>query len=310
MGVVMNRGAIATRALGRLGAALALCALAGVAQAEVRSYVTEIPTLLEQSPASDWESIPDEDLMVLELANGTVVVELASFAAPAHVAQWRALVDSGYFDASSVVRAQENYVVQWGETTGARSPGAAGAPLPKEATFAFSTQAARFVPLGAVDSYAAEVGFIDGFPVGLDHERAQAWVLHCHGAIGTVQADPQTTPGGVYYYTAIGNPARELDGRIAVVGRVIDGIDALSTLPRGQGVYGFLDEAAYVPIRTTRLASRLPPGERPGYERLRGDSDTFASLLRLRAAARAKGAPEGAPYPIDACSVPLPVRTR
>ena len=173
MGVVMNPGAIATRALGRLGAALALCVLAGAVQADVRSYVTEIPSLLEQSPASDWESIPDEDLMVLELANGTVVVELAPFAAPAHVAQWRALVESGYFDASSVVRAQENYVVQWGETTGARSPGAAGAPLPKEATFAFSTEAARFVPLGAVDSYAAEVGFIDGFPVGLDHERAR-----------------------------------------------------------------------------------------------------------------------------------------
>lgn len=282
----------------------------GVAQAApARTYVTEIPELLAASPASDWQPIPDEDIVLLELASGTVAAELAPFASPRHVARWRALVHGGYFDQSSVQRVQENYVVQWGESTGVRPPGELGARLPDETGFAFTPAMAKtFVPLGAVDSYAPEVGFIDTFPVGVDKARERAWVLHCHGVIGTVQADPETTSGGVYYYAAIGNPPRELDGRISVVGRVIEGIEAMSTLPRGKGGYGFLDEAGHVPILRTRLASDVPATQRPRFERLRTDSDTFGTLLRMRAASLAGEAAAPAPYPVDACSVPLPVR--
>jgi len=282
----------------------------GVSQAAaVRTYVTEIPELLARSPASDWERIPDGDIVLLELASGTVVVELAPFASPGHAGRWRSLVRDGYYDDSSVQRVQENYVVQWGEATGTRSPGEAGARLPDETRFAFTPSMEKaFVPLGAVDGYAPHVGFIDGFPVGVDEAREHAWVLHCHGAVGTVQADPASTPGGVYFYAAIGNPARELDGRIPVVGRVIEGIEAMSTLPRGEGVYGFLDASRHVPIQRTRLAGDIPAGDRPRFERLRTGSGTFATLLRLRAASLARAASASAPYPVDACSVPLPVR--
>lgn len=290
-------------------ALLALLCPVAIAQTSARTYVTEILKLLAQSPASDWRPIPDEDVVLLELASGTVAIELAPFASPARTGQWRALVRGGYFDRSSVQRMQENYVLQWGESQGAAPPDGLGAKLPDETVFAFTAQmAGLFVPLGAVDSYAPEVGFIDDFPVGIDRAGERAWALHCHGTIGTVQSDPGTTAGGIWYYAAVGNPARELDGRLAVVGRVIEGFDAMTTLPRGGGVYGFLDEAKHVPILRTRLAADLPEGERPRFERLRTRSDTFTTLLRMRAASLAKGAPVSAPYPVDACSIPLPVR--
>lgn len=300
-----------TRAVGTAGvlAALLLPTAASQSQPPPRTYVTEIPELLAQSAKSEWQAIPDGDIVLLDLATKTVVIELAPFASPAQVARWRSLIDSGYFSESSVQRVQENYVVQWGQATGARLPGGDGPRLPDETGFAFSPSvSARFVPLGAVDTYAPEVGFIDTFPVGIDRAGERAWVLHCHGTVGTVQADPDTTSGGVYFYAATGNPARELDGRIPVVGRVIEGIDAMTTLPRGEGVYGFLDPAGYVPILRTRLASELQPDVRPKFERLRVDSRTFAALLRMRGASLAKDAPGSAPYPVDACSVPLPTR--
>ena len=298
-----------TRIRGCACVLLALLCPIGASQAEVRTYVTEIPELLAKSPASDWQQIPDSDIVLLELASGTVAVELAPLASPEHVEQWRSLIRAGYYAQSSVQRVHENYVVQWGPSTSARPPGETGRKLADETRFAFTaSMAKKFIPLPAVDSYAPNVGFIDTLPVGVDKARERAWVLHCPGVIGTVQEQPDTLPGGIYYYAAIGNPARELDGKISVVGRMIEGIDAMTTLPRGSGVYGFLDETKYVPILHTRLASDMPAGSRPRFERLRTDSKTFAELVRMRGASFSKGAPASAPYPVDACSVPLPVR--
>lgn len=185
-----------------------LCALC-LPPAGARTYVTAIPELLAESPAADWRRVPDEDLVLLELASGTVIIELLPFA-PARTAQWR--------------------------------------------------------------------------------------------------ADPATTAGGIWYYAAIGNPARELDGRLPVMGHVIEGFDAMTALPHGGGAYGFFEEGAYVPILRTRVVADLPAAERPRFERLRTASATFATLLELRAAALGKGAPASTHYPVDACSVPLPVR--
>ena len=65
----------------------------------------------------------------------------------------------------------------------------------------------------------------------------------------------------------IGHAPRQLDRNIALVGRVIDGIDRFSSLPRGTEALGFYkDKAQYVPIASIRLASDMPQAERPSYE--------------------------------------------
>src|SRR6185312_12393086 len=92
------------------------------------------------------------------------------------------------------------------------------------------------------------------------------------------------TGTGGELYAVIGQAPRQLDRNIALVGRVVDGIERFSSLPRGTGDLGFYkDKAQYVPIASIRLASDMPAGERPSYQVLDTNSAAFASYLHLRA---------------------------
>src|SRR5438309_9550531 len=79
---------------------------------------SNLPTpndIVTGSPQSAWKTIPADDLLVIDLANGgRVVVQLAPAFAPVHVANIRALARSGYWNGASVYRLQDNYVAQWG----------------------------------------------------------------------------------------------------------------------------------------------------------------------------------------------------
>ena len=82
----------------------------------------------------------------------------------------------------------------------------------------------------------------------------------------------------------IGQAPRHLDRNIALVGRVVEGIENLSSLPRGTGALGFYEKAEpRVPIQSIRLASELPSAEQHRFEYLSTESDTFAKYADARA---------------------------
>src|SRR5688500_10250130 len=73
--------------------------------------------VLAAAPASAWNTIPAEDLMVIDLANGSrAVIQLAPAFAPVHVDNMRAFARSGWWNGgkAAIYRVQDNYVVQWG----------------------------------------------------------------------------------------------------------------------------------------------------------------------------------------------------
>ena len=81
----------------------------------------------------------------------------------------------------------------------------------------------------------------------------------------------------------IGHAPRHLDRNIALVGRVIEGMEHLSSLPRGSGRAGVIhrEEAGKrTPILTVRVASDLPAAEQPAFENLSTESATFRRLCR------------------------------
>lgn len=295
------------------------------------------------APASDWIAIAPSDLLVMDLspdANGMarrVVIQLM----PAPFSQgWigniRKLAAAHWWDGTSINRVQDNYVVQWGDATEKKAlpedlamvaereyvtplsedlQAALRAKMKSEEAellAAFRQPADKKIPAikRAIprDPFAEETIAFQGWPVAIDRQDQSGWPVHCYGMVGVGRNLSPDTGTGAELYTVIGHAPRHLDQNIALVGRVVSGIEHLSSLPRGTGALGFYeDEKERVPIASFRIASELPATDQPRFEYLSTESDSFARYADARANRRdpffikpAGGA--------DICNIPVPVR--
>ena len=125
--------------------------------------------------------------------------------------------------------------------------------------------------------YAPGAGFAYGWPVAYSPKAGWANLAHCYGSVGVGRdLSPDTGTGGELY-AAIGHGPRHLDRNIAVVGRVIEGIDSLSSLPRGTEALGFYkDKASMCRSRAGRLASEIPVAGAAGLDLMDTGSPSFA----------------------------------
>jgi peptidylprolyl isomerase len=273
----------------------------------------KLPTpndIIAAAPASAWKTIPADDLLVMDLARGgRIVIQLAPAFAPIHVANIRALARGQYWNGASVYRVQDDYVAQWGLNESDK-PWPAGVTSKPPAEYTRPLKGLSVTRLGSPDPYAPAAGFSDGWPIAYSPKGGWADLAHCYASVGVGRdLSPDTGTGGELY-AVIGHAPRQLDRNIAVVGRVIDGIERLSSLPRGTEALGFYkDKADYVPIASIRLASDMPAAERPSYEYMDTASPTFARYLKVRANRHDDFyiRPAGG---VDLCNVQVPVRKR
>ena len=262
--------------------------------------------VLAASKPSDWRPVDPQNTMYMDLPKGRVVIELAPQFAPNHVANIRALARSKYFDGLAIVRSQENYVVQWGDPDAKKPFGAAKKALPPE--FTRAAAGLKFTVLPDPDTYAAQTGFVDGFPVARESEKGAAWMVHCYGMVGAGRDNDVSTGSGAELYVVNGSPTRLLDRNVTLVGRVLQGMELLSTMPRGHGNMGFYEKPEErTAIAQVRLAADVPTAERVHLEVLRTDTQTFTDLVESRRNRQDEWykVPAGR---IDVCTVPLPVR--
>ena len=266
--------------------------------------------IVASAPPGAWKTIDPDNLLVIDLkSGGRLVVQLAPAFAPVHVANIKALAKGNYWDGATVYRVQDNYVAQWGRNESDKPfpPGVIAKP---PAEYTRRAKGLAIKPLGFADPYAPSAGFADGWPIAYNRKAGWANLAHCYSSVGVGRdLSPDTGTGGELY-ASIGQAPRQLDRVIAVVGRVIDGIDKLSSLPRGTEALGFYkDPSMYVPIASIRLASTMPAGERPAYEYMATQSASFAKYLHLRANRRDEFyiRPAGG---VDLCNVQVPVRKK
>ena len=297
--------------------------------------------IVAAAPASDWVAIAPADLLVMTLASGKqVIIQLM----PAPFSQgWigniRKLAAAKWWDGLSINRVQDNYVVQWGDASekkalpkGLESMLAASYETPLDfhyltigltggGTFpgvAFPS----FTPFSDKDVYTAATGFSKGWPIAASMpwpkstkamsrlERTPSSMkfspIHCYGMVGVGRNLSPDTGSGAELYTVIGHAPRHLDRNIALVGRVIEGIEHLSSLPRGTEALGFYKTPEE---RTTISAIRIGSdiADLPRFEYLSTERISFAQYADARANRRdpffikpAGGA--------DICNIPVPVR--
>jgi peptidylprolyl isomerase len=262
--------------------------------------------VLAASTASDWRPIDPNNTLYMDLPKGRVVIELQPEFAPKHAANLRALARAKYFDGLAITRSQENYVVQWGDADGKKSFGEAKKALPPE--FTRPAAGLKFTVLPDPDTYAAQTGFVDGFAAARESAQGSAWMVHCYGVIGVGRDTDVNSGSGAELYVVNGNAPRNLDRNITVVGRVVQGMELLSTMPRGHGAMGFYEKPEErTPITAVRLAADVPAAERANLEVLKTDTKTFTDLVESRRNRQDEWykVPAGR---IDVCNVPLPVR--
>jgi peptidylprolyl isomerase len=253
---------------------------------------------------SDWVAIPDDELLVVMLKdNRRVLIRLAPRLAPEHVANIRRLARTGWWDNSSVYRVQENWVAQWGDATEKKPlpEGILARPAAEFDIDAFDTAQTLTRP----DAYSTASGIsADGWAMATD--RKAAWLTHCYGSVGVARDGLPDTGTGAELFTPIGQTARRLDRNYTIVGRIIEGMDYLSALPRSAAKMGvYATEGERTPILTVRLASDMPAAERPQFQYRAANNLRFAALIKRK---EQPAPPTVGLGGADICDIPLAVR--
>ncbi|WP_313241691.1 peptidylprolyl isomerase [Stenotrophomonas sp.] len=285
------------------------CALPFIASAA--SPYRSPQQILAASPDSDWRTPDPANLLYMNLDGGRVIIELAPAFAPAHVANIQTLAREHFWDGESIYRAQDNFVVQFGdadadEAAKAKPLGSAKRRLPAE--FQRDNKGLKVTVLPDRDGWADRTGFVDGFAVGQDAQDGKTWLAHCYGALGAGRSNEEDSSIGAELYVVTGQSPRQLDRNITLVGRVLQGMELLSALPRGPAPMGFYADAAQrTPIRSIQRASDVPAAERPALQVLRTDSKTFADTVEARRN-RVDDFYKRPAGHIDLCNIPVPVR--
>ncbi|HEY1629674.1 MAG TPA: peptidylprolyl isomerase [Rhizomicrobium sp.] len=267
-------------------------------------------------PPEAFRTVNPDNLVLIDTKYGAVAVELAPGFAPKHVARLRALIRAHFYDGQSFYRVIDGFVAQGGvgedtastkvrdealEKTWPRLKAEFDRPISPDVTF---------TPLGNPDSFAPEVGHVDGFPAGRDAKDGRMWILHCPGTFAFAR-DNEDDSATTEFYIVIGQAPRRLDRNLTAFGRVLEGMQVLQKLERGDpevdsGV--IQDKAKQDAILRMRLASDLPEKERPAFQVIKTESPAFAAVKD----SRRHPAPEFYHRPplanLDVCSVPVAVK--
>ena len=255
----------------------------------------------------------------------------------------RMLAAAAWWDGTSINRVQDNYVVQWGDATEKKalpnglavvseseyvvgdllsknrkvldeigSGNARRRAISDERVKATKSPGTTIAPsaipqayLGR-DPYSDAQGFYSGWPVASHYRDLSP--THCYGMVGVGRNLSPDTGSGAELYTVIGHAPRHLDRNIALVGRVIEGIEHMSSQPRGTGALGFYEtEGERVPILSVRLGNDVK--DVPVFEYLETDSASFAAYADARANRRDPffNIPAGG---ADICNIPVPIRRK
>jgi peptidylprolyl isomerase len=298
-----------------LVAIAALCAPLPLLAQEAKTHPAP-SEIVAAAKANAWVAIKSSDLMIMDLAPDSkgkprrAVIQLmpAPFS-QGWVSNIRKLATAHYWDSTSINRVQDNYVVQWGDATEKKAlpEGLAVVPESDYVTPDWPSKDWIFAQAdGRPDAYAGAHGFYVGWPLAQD--RKGLWPIHCYGMVGVGRNLSPDTGSGAELYTVIGHAPRHLDRNIALVGRVIEGIEHLSSLPRGTGALGFYEkEEERVRILSVRLGNEAK--DVPAFEYLDTESESFAAYADARANRRDPffNIPAGG---ADICNIPVPIRRK
>lgn len=241
-----------------------------------------IADIIAASKPYEWRALDPENTLYMDFpGKGRVVIELAPEFSPHHVANVKALSREGFFVNGAVTRVQDNFVSQWAQAADPARPPKVGVEK-LNAEFSQPRSAIKnFDILPDPDTYASEVGFSNGMYAARD--ATSAWLTHCYGMVGVGRENDENSGGGTELYVMIGHSPRNLDHQLTMLGRVVQGMEIMSSFPRGTGDAGFYKTPEeYQHYADIKVAADLPPAQRTPLEIMKTDSASFDTLVNSR----------------------------
>lgn len=271
------------------------------------SVASAEPDQLDFSGVPDWRAVDPENVLVLETRSGTVYVELAVQFAPAHTARMRQAARDNFFDGREFYRVIDGFVVQGGR---GEEGGAETLPQypPLQAELSVASDTVIFTAMQDRDLYAPEVRHVDGFAAGRDGD--QTWMLHCLGTMAMAR-DNEADSADVEFFIVIGHAPRYLDRNTTVFGRVLEGMEHIQAVRRGDPAVNsgvIADPDARDPIISMRVLADVDAADRPVFEVMDTRGEAFFNAKDASRNRTHEWFINTPPPVIEACRMPAPVR--
>lgn len=254
-----------------------------------------------------WRTLSPENTVYLDTPDGRIVIELNPTFAPKTVAQFKRLIRDSFYQNSRFYRVIDGFVAQGGD----------GSDLNRELTQptlvaeferSYSTELG-FVSAQSGDLFAAETGFINGFPVARDQAAKTTWLTHCPGTVAMAR-DNDPASGSSDFYIVIGQAPRYLDRNLTIFGRVVAGMDIVQRIKRGpKDNNGIITESAeQTPFTQIKVAADLTDNERSAISVINTNHSVFKQQLDSRRNRTHEFFHYKPPHVLDVCQVPIPTK--
>ncbi len=278
-----------------IAAAMATSPVCGVALAQSFAPVAAPEMTVAQAKAdpANWRAVDPENMIVFETSAGRVVIEMLPDVAPAHAAQFRALVRSGDYAGTSFHRVIDDFMAQGGDIFALKGRDSGLPDIPGEFTFRRDPSVMVFDTIGPEDT--AQSGWYLGFPMQTQamwlaemskDGLVESWIPHCPSVVSTARTDNPNSANSQFFLMR--GRAEHLDKQYTAWGRVIEGQQAVLAIATGEP-----------PIRPdtlldAQMAADMAEGERPVALVQRTDGPLFAQVREDAAASE----------PADVCELP------
>lgn len=281
---------------------ISLFALAVSGTAQDAAAPKSAVDIVAEAPASDWRTIDPENLLVMDLPSGQIIIEMRPDMAPAHVEQIKTLTRMGFYDGIIFHRVIEGFMAQGGDPTGTGSGDSPLENIPGE--FARPLADGLGAHLLGRDDRAAEVGFIGTVPVGtqaptlnkfLAQQEPILWGLHCRGVMSMARTNDPNSANS-QFFLMFGDSRDNLDQSYTVWGKIVDGYHNARRINRGE------PPVRPTPIVRMRMMADIPADEQTKVEALQTNSDTFIEMLKTARIMTEDG------FVRNTCAIDVPVR--
>lgn len=254
-----------------------------------------------------WRKLDINNLVLMTLPHGKVVIELAPQFSPKNVEQFVNLTKNKHYDGNKFYRVIDGFVAQAGPKEGSR----ADLLVPRldlEGTWS-TDKNWSFTLVQNNDLFAEKTGFKDGFAVATNTSEHKAWLAHCPGIIAMGRENAANTAAS-HFYIPIGQAPRYLDRIMTIIGRVVYGMNHVQAITRTATIENEpkVNELSYTSVISMQMMSDVAKEQQIHLEVEDTESTIFATKLINRVKRKHPFFFQKPPPVLDVCQVPVLTR--